>query len=117
MAMNGLTDEQWSVYERVLGDCQAAAVPFALGGGFAVGVYTGQWRDTKDIDLYVMPRDRAVVQRILAQAGLEDYYDQLPYDREWIYRSIKGKVIVDVIWAMANHKRQVDERWLFGGPE
>src|SRR5262249_6037072 len=47
------------------------------------------------------------------------YYDQLPYDRAWIYRSIedKEKVIVDVIWAMANHKREVDERWVLGGPE
>src|SRR5258706_6207143 len=117
MAPNGLTDEQWSVYERILADCHAAGLRFAVGGGLAVGVYTGVWRQTKDIDFYVMPQDREILKGILTNAGLIDYYDQLPYDRAWIYRSIHDNVIVDVIWAMANHKREVDERWILGGPE
>jgi len=117
MAPNGLTDEQWSVYDRVLADCRAAGLRFSVGGGLAIGVYTGGWRDTKDIDLYVLPQDRDILKQILARAGLVDYYDQLPYDRAWIYRSIRDNVIVDVIWAMANHKCEVDARWILGGPE
>jgi hypothetical protein len=75
----------------------------AVGGGLAIGVCTGTWRDTKDIDSYVLPKDREILKGILTRAGLDDYYNQLPYDRAWIYRSIRDKVIVDVIWAMANH--------------
>jgi putative nucleotidyltransferase-like protein len=111
-----ITDEQWSVYRRVITDCQAAGLRFAVGGGLAIGVYTEMWRDTKDIDLYVLPQDREVMRQVLNRAGLVDFYDQLPYDRSWIYRSVQDKVIVDVIWAMANYKTQVDERWILDGP-
>lgn len=112
-----ISQEQWSFYQRVIAECNAAGLRFAIGGGLAIGVYTGLWRETKDIDLYVLPSDREKLKGILAKLGLEDYYEQLPYDREWIYRSVKDKVIVDVIWAMANHKTEVDERWIEGGPE
>jgi hypothetical protein len=112
-----ISEEQWSVYQRVIARSRAAGLRFAVGGGLAVGVYTGRWRESKDIDFYVMPEDREIMQRILTEAGLVDYYDQLPYDRAWIYRSVQGKIIVDVIWSMANHKNDVDERWILRGPE
>jgi hypothetical protein len=112
-----ISQEQWSVYHRVIAGGRAAGLPFAVGGGLAVGFYTGLWRESKDMDLYVLRKDAGILQRILTEAGLVDYYDQLPYDRAWIYRSVQGKVIADVIWAMANHKNEVDERWTTGDPE
>ncbi len=44
--------------------------------------------------------------------GLQDYFEQHPYDRNWIYRSYKGETIVDLMWAMANQRAAVDESWL-----
>ena len=112
-----MSEEQWSIYQRVIADCRAAGLPFAVGGGLAIGVYTGRWRNTKDIDLYVLRKDVERAKEILSRAGLVDYYDQLPYDRAWIYRSVHDKTIVDVIFSMANHKSDVDETWIMGGPE
>jgi hypothetical protein len=112
-----MTEEQWRVYQGVIAAARAARLRFSIGGGLAIGVYTGQWRETKDMDFYVLPQDREILKRILTAAGLTDYHDQLPYDRGWIYRSIQGKVIVDVIWSMANYKCEIDETWLSGGPE
>ena len=112
-----ISDDQWSVYQRVIADSRAAGLRFAIGGGIAVGIYTDHWRVSKDIDFYVLRKDLEILKRILIAAGLVDYYDQLPYDREWIYRSVKGKIIVDTIWAMANYKNDVDDRWLTAGPE
>ena len=117
MEPDRMSVEQWSVYQRVIADCRAANLPFAVGGGLAIGVYTGHWRDTKDIDLYVLRKDVERAKEILNRAGLVDYYDQLPYDRAWIYRSVRDKTIVDVIFSMANHKIDVDETWIRGGPE
>jgi hypothetical protein len=91
---------------------KAAGVEFMLGGGFAFAAYTGRWRDTKDIDLYVKPQDRARAIAALNRAGFKDYYKRRPYDRKWIYRAIRSDVIVDVIWAMANQRAQVDDLWL-----
>lgn len=89
---------------------------FAVGGGLAAMTYAGQWRNTKDIDLYVLPRDRDEMIAIVTEAGLADYYERQPYDRAWIYRSYRDDTIVDIMWAMANQRVQVDEEWL-NGPE
>lgn len=108
--------EQWSIYKRVLAEARARDLPFAVGGGLAAMAYAGQWRNTKDIDLYVLPSDRDAMIRLVTDLGLEDLYDQQPYDRNWIYRSHKDDTIVDIMWAMANQRAQVDEGWL-NGPE
>jgi hypothetical protein len=110
-----LPPEQWLVYKTVMARARLRGVQFAVGGGFATMTYTGQWRNTKDIDLFVLERDKDKMIRILAECGLEDYYDQQAYERHWIYRSYKGEIIVDVIWAMANRRAAVDEGW-FEGP-
>jgi hypothetical protein len=88
-----------------------AGVPFLLGGGFALAAYTGRWRDTKDIDFYIYPRDREQAVKALKSAGFSDYFKELPYDRKWIFRSVRSDVIVDIIWSMANQRAQVDDQW------
>jgi hypothetical protein len=78
--------------------------------------YASQWRNTKDLDMYALCRDRERLIQLLSDLGLTDYYEVQPYDRRWIYRAHRGDVIIDVIWAMANQRAQVDESWL-RGPE
>src|SRR3954447_27024177 len=99
MPPKAMSEEQWAIYQKVMADCRVAGIRFAVGGGLAVGYYTGRWRESKDIDLYVLPEDVERVKEVLTSAGLDDYYDQLPYDRAWIYRSVKDKIIVDAIFA------------------
>ncbi len=108
--------EQWSIYKSVIAEARKQNVQFAIGGGLATMTYAGQWRDTKDIDIYVMERDRERMIRVVTEAGLRDYYEQKPYDRKWIYRSYQDEIIVDIIWSMANGRAPVDEGWL-QGPE
>lgn len=112
-----LEDEQGAIYRRVIDAAGQAGLRFALGGGFAINAYTGLARNTKDLDLYVLPRDRDAMIEVLTGEGLSDYYDQVPYDRRWIWRGYLNGTIVDVIWEMANHLSQVDEAWLTRGPE
>lgn len=108
---------QWEVYRRVVQEARRAGVRFAFGGAFATAVYTGKLRNTKDFDFYILPEDRQAMIGAVARAGLQDYYERLPYDRKWIHRSSSGDVIVDVIWAMANLRAWVDAHWLTAGPE
>ena len=82
----------------------------------AVATCTGHWRNTKDLDLYVLPQNRERMIELLTGLGFTDYYETKPYDRWWIYRGIKDEIIVDAIWAMANHRAQIDDLWL-SGPE
>jgi hypothetical protein len=109
--VGAISDEQWECYRRAIVALREAGIRFLLGGGFALAVYTGRCRNTKDIDLYILQKDRERAMAALSAAGFEDYFPQLPYDRKWIYRSVCSGVIVDIIWAMANQRAQVDEAW------
>lgn len=109
---SGITDDEWEVYQSAIIALRRAGVPFMLGGGFAHAAFTGRWRNTKDIDFYTLPSDRDLAVKALTAAGFDDYYSTLAYDRAWIYRSVKRGVIVDIIWAMANQRAQVDAIWL-----
>jgi hypothetical protein len=108
--------EQWTVYKYVIATALDRNLRFAVGGGLAAATYCGQWRDTKDLDLYTLERDREQLITLLSSLGFVDYFDQKAYDRKWIYRGWKDGMIIDVIWAMANGRATVDEHWL-NGPE
>lgn len=88
-----------------------------LGGGFAMASYTGRWRNTKDIDLYITEKDRNKAVAALTHAGFADYFEQRPYERHWIYRSTRSGLIVDIIWGMANRRAKVDEHWFEAASE
>lgn len=106
-----IPDDEWAVYERAISAIRKTGRPFMLAGAFSLATYTGRWRNTKDIDFYVLPDDREPLIQALSAADFTDYYDKLPYVRHWIYRAHRGDCIVDLIWAMANQRSQVDEQW------
>jgi Uncharacterised nucleotidyltransferase len=108
---------EWKIYRAAIDALRKERIEFLLGGGFARAGYTGHWRDTKDIDFYVRPRDRELARLALTRARFFDYFEKHSYDRAWIYRSYKQNVIVDVIWAMANQRAQVDDAWFERAPQ
>jgi hypothetical protein len=107
-------EAQWALYEEVMDAAAGARIPFAIGGAFGLATYTGIQRNTKDLDLYVLPPDRARAIDVVSRLGLTDYFDRVPYDRDWIYRATRGGMIVDIIWAMANQRAEVDGWWMSG---
>jgi hypothetical protein len=114
---DAISAAEWRIYRTAIGALRGAGIEFLVGGGFARAGYTGHWRDTKDIDFYVRPQDRERAAHALNRAGFADYFQKLPYDRAWIYRSYKRNVIVDIIWAMANQRANVDEAWFRHAPQ
>src|ERR1051325_3267912 len=93
-----VAEEDWHIYCLAIKALRREGVPFMLGGGFALATFTGRWRDTKDIDFYIHPRDRDRAAKALTEAGFKDYFETRAYDRKWIYRSTRSGVIVDIIW-------------------
>jgi hypothetical protein len=47
--------------------------------------------------------------------GLADYFDELPYDRAWIFRAVRDGAIVDTMWALANGAGDMTADWLTRG--
>lgn len=109
-----LPPEQWSVYREVLFAMQQTGIPFAVGGGLAAMAYASQFRDSKDLDLYIEPESREQVIEILGGIGFTDLFEERPYDRKWIHRTHRSGTIVDAMWAMANQRSAVDRSWLLG---
>ncbi len=102
---------QWAEYRLAMEAARKAGIRFLVGGGFSLAAYTGRWRNTKDIDLYIRRSDCEAMISALSGEGFVDYFDERPYDRGWIYRSVRNKVIVDIIWSMANRRAGVDKLW------
>jgi Uncharacterised nucleotidyltransferase len=111
-----IPSEQLRLYACVLKQLCNADIPFALGGGLALGYYTGNLRRSKDLDIYVAPEDKDRVVAVMNRCGLDDYFELEEYDRGWIYRGHRDGVIIDVIWAMANRRTCVDKVWTSTGP-
>ena len=89
---------------RLLDD---AKVPFLVGGAYALGVYTGISRDTKDFDLFLRPED---VERALStlQAGGYDVERTFPH---WLGKAKCGEDVIDLIYGAGNGLCQVDQTW------
>jgi hypothetical protein len=110
-----MPEHEWQMHRLIIDEASTRDLPFALGGGLAFSTYSGRWRNTKDLDLFVLPRDREAFIDIAGQQGFTDYFDQKEYDRSWIYRAFREDVIVDLIWTMPNHRTEVDDAWVHCG--
>ena len=106
-----IPEEQWEVFVAGAKAIDDAGVPFLLAGAMALASYTGHWRNTKDVDVIVREADRERAVATLRAAGFEDYFNQLAYDRSWIFRGFKNGVLFDVIWALPNHRVGIDDLW------
>lgn len=111
-----IDDAEWAFYRDVIEAIRGVGQPFALGGTFASVYYTGIFRDTKDLDFFILPEARQQFIEALSSLGLTDYHDVEPYDRKWIYRGTKDGYIIDLIWDMANYRANLDSEWVTCGP-
>jgi hypothetical protein len=109
--MRLVPDEQWAVYLSALDAARETNTRHLLGGAFGLAGYTGRWRNTKDLDLYILPEQRQQLIAALQERAFVDLHEQLPYDRGWIYRATRDGIIVDLIWAMANRRAEVEPSW------
>src|SRR5262249_27884026 len=90
---------------RVLSE---AAIPFAIGGSFAVHYYTRFPATPKDLDLFLFERDVPRAVRELGAAG----FDSKVMQEHWLAKARRDGFTVDLIYGSSNFWASVDERWL-----
>ncbi|MBW3625323.1 MAG: nucleotidyltransferase family protein [Armatimonadetes bacterium] len=112
-----IPDSEWAVYREVIEEAQRRELPFMIGGAFSLAGYTGFFRNTKDLDFFTYPSMREPFVDMLDALGFRDYFEDLPYERHWIYRALREDVLIDIIWRMANRRVDVDEGWFSCAPE
>ena len=96
------------MYRRALGALLAARIPFAVGGAYALGVHSGIHRETKDLDIFTVPRYARDVLSLFSSLG---FPSQL-VARHWLGKATWEDAIIDIIFGFRNGISQVDETWL-----
>jgi hypothetical protein len=82
-------------------------VPFLVAGAYAFFEYTGIFRDTKDLDLFVRAGDLPGAFRVLETAGFRTEVT----DPGWIGKAWRGPWYVDLIFSSGNGVAVVDDAW------
>ena len=85
----------------------AAGVPHLVAGAYAFFEYTGIFRDTKDLDVFLRERDLEAAFRALEEAGFRTEI----VDASWIGKGYRGGWFVDLIFSSGNGVAVVDDLW------
>lgn len=103
-----IPEAEREVYRRALEALNRSGIPYVISGLYALYEYTGIYRQTKDLDLFVQP-DRVIdAARVLAEAGFRMHLEQ----SHWIAKAMWGEKQIDVIFGTGNGLYLIDEAWM-----
>ena len=102
-----IPEEEREKYKRALGALNSGGIPYVVTGAYAIYEYTGIYRETKDLDVFVEPRYVVPAMRVLRSEGFRTRLEQA----HWLAKAKLGEHFVDVIFGMGNGLAFVDEGW------
>jgi hypothetical protein len=94
-------------YRSTIKALTAAGLQYLVGGGYALGHYTGVSRDTKDFDIFVRREDYDAVMAVLSREG---YHTDLTFPH-WLGKASCEHGYLDVIFNSGNGVARVDDDW------
>jgi hypothetical protein len=103
-----LEADQEKLYRDVLGIMNEQRIPYTVAGAFALQQYTGIWRWTKDLDIFLCANHQAAALQVLEQHG----FDCETCDPVWLAKAHRGEYFVDLITGMSNAVIVVDQLWM-----
>src|SRR5262245_27675728 len=106
------TPGELRVRARAIEVLTSAGIPFLVGGAYAYFQYTGIYRDTKDLDLFLT---RADAERALEVLGRDGWRSERTFDW-WLFKAFKGEWYVDLIFNSGNGVAEVDRSWFRNAP-
>src|SRR5574341_2258251 len=101
------SDRQHCFYRRVIEKINASAIPYLIGGGYALGLYLDSAREPKDLDIFLR---RADVEAILTLLNEDGYKTELCFPH-WLGKITCGEYCIDVIFSSGNGICEVDDVW------
>lgn len=103
-----ILQEEREAFQRALEGLKAAGIPYVIGGAFAMHHYTGIWRYTKDIDIFLLQKDVSRALNVLQNLG---YHTRIEAEN-WLAKAFKRDYMIDLIFGEGNWVRKVDENWM-----
>ena len=92
-------------YSNVLRDLLESDLPFMIGGGYAVNLYTHARCPTKDLDIFTTA---AEFPRLLSHLQRNN---RVSADESWLGKVHRGRDFVDIIFGSSNGAVPVQEEW------
>lgn len=102
-----IPEDERVVYREALRALNASGIPYVVSGLYAIYEYTGIYRKTKDLDLFVEPTDIVRTARVLKDAGFRLHLEQ----SHWIAKALRDGKQVDLIYGMGNGLSFIDSAW------
>lgn len=102
-----IPEEEREKYKRALAALNAAGIRYVITGAYAIYEYTGIYRETKDLDLFVEADHVVETMRALREAGFRTRLEQA----HWLAKATLGSHFVDIIFGMGNGLALVDRDW------
>jgi hypothetical protein len=102
-----LTASTHDFYRRMVLAARRSGIEFLIGGTYAIEHWAGIARPSKDLDLFVRPRDCEPLLEVLKAEGCRV---ELTYPH-WLGKAISGEAFIDVIFSAGNGIAKVDDIW------
>jgi hypothetical protein len=103
--------EEQEVHSAALRILNEAGIHYVVSGAVALGHYTGLWRSTKDLDLFLVRPDLTSALTVLATHG----YTVQTQASHWLANARKGNYYVDLIHGFGGWRAPIDEEWYTRG--
>jgi hypothetical protein len=101
------TPDKAELYRTALEMLNRSGVPYMVGGTYAFQYYSGISRTTKDVDLFIRPRDLARILDVLQRAGFKT---EVAFSH-WLAKAYHGDKFIDIIFNSGNGVAEVDDEW------
>src|SRR5438094_91633 len=95
---NGLDPATTAFYRHILTVLSQSEMPYLVGGAYAYAQYTGITRHTKDLDVFLRPKDCPPALEALSRAGFRTETTS----RIWLAKAFSGEDLVDIIFNSGN---------------
>lgn len=100
-------DARRDFYRETLELLNGSQIPYLVGGAFAMAAYAGVRRDTKDLDVFVLPEDAPRVVEVFARAG----FDARLIATHWLAKVTREDYVLDIVFGSRNGLCRVDDLW------
>ncbi len=107
-----LEPDERDIFARWLSILNGTSIPYLVGGAFAIHKHTGIWRFTKDLDVFVSPRDLKTAIDALSAAGFATEVR----DRYWLAKATSDSYLLDLIFSIGYSYITVDDTWFVSPP-
>lgn len=94
-------------YSDAITALKRGKVEFLVGGAYSFSRYSGIYRHTKDLDLFLRPRDLPAAEAALGEAG----FDLRQAYAHWLAKAYRDDHFIDLIYSSGNGIATVDDGW------